>query len=77
VRVALTQMRCGEDSEANLSRQLSLVEQAATAGAKIICTQELFRSQYFCQVEDHRFFQHACARDCRLAVRAPRRRLNA
>src|SRR6266478_4679836 len=28
-------------------------------GAQIICTQELFRSQYFCQVEDHRFFKLA------------------
>src|SRR5918994_1198250 len=59
VRVALTQMACGEDAEANLSRQVRLVEQAAQKGARIICTQELFRSQYFCQVEDHRFFQLA------------------
>ena len=59
VRVALTQMACGEDPDANLARQLRLVEQAAAKGAQIICTQELFRSQYFCQVEDHRFFQLA------------------
>ena len=25
-------------------------------GARIFCTQELFRSQYFCQIEDHRYF---------------------
>ena len=56
VRVALTQMACGEDADANLAKQVRLVEQAAAKGAKIICTQELFRSQYFCQVEDHRFF---------------------
>jgi N-carbamoylputrescine amidase len=59
VRVALTQMACGEDAAANLARQIALVEQAAAAGAQIVCTQELFRSQYFCQVEDHRFFQLA------------------
>jgi N-carbamoylputrescine amidase len=59
VRVALTQMACGEDAGANLARQLALVAQAAAGGAQIICTQELFRSQYFCQVEDHRFFQLA------------------
>ena len=59
VRVALTQMACGDDPEANLSRQIALVERAAAEGARIICTQELFRSQYFCQVEDHRFFQLA------------------
>jgi N-carbamoylputrescine amidase len=36
-----------------------MIEQAATKGAEIICTQELFASQYFCQVEDHRFFKLA------------------
>jgi N-carbamoylputrescine amidase len=59
VRVALTQMACGDDADANLTRQRGLIEQAAKSGAQIICTQELFRSKYFCQVEDHRFFQLA------------------
>ena len=59
VRVALTQMACGDDAEQNLQRQVALAERAAEAGAQIICTQELFRSKYFCQVEDHRFFQLA------------------
>ena len=49
-------MACGENPAANLTRQIRLVEKAAKSGAQIICTQELFRSQYFCQVEDHRFF---------------------
>ncbi len=56
VPVALTQMACGPDPGANLERQLRLLERAARAGAKILCTQELFASQYFCQAEDHRFF---------------------
>jgi N-carbamoylputrescine amidase len=59
VQVGLTQMACGVDAEANLARQVRLVEEAAKKGAQIICTQELFRSQYFCQLEDHRFFQMA------------------
>ena len=59
IRVAITQMACGEDADKNLARQVKLVEKAASGGAQIICTQELFRSQYFCQVEDHRFFQLA------------------
>jgi N-carbamoylputrescine amidase len=59
VRVGLTQMACVEDPEANLARQLRLVEQGIKGGAEIVCTQELFRSQYFCQVEDHRFFELA------------------
>ena len=35
------------------------VRDAAARGAQIVCLQELFRSQYFCQVEDHRFFDLA------------------
>lgn len=59
VSVALTQMPCVEDVRANRARQVGLVERAAKAGAQIICTQEMFTSQYFCQVEDHRFFKLA------------------
>jgi N-carbamoylputrescine amidase len=59
VTVGLTQMACVPDFKTNLARQLQLVEQAARQGAQIICTQELFASQYFCQVEDHRFFKLA------------------
>lgn len=56
VRVGLTQMACGPDPDANLAQQLALTERALRKGANIACTQELFRSQYFCQSEDHRFF---------------------
>jgi N-carbamoylputrescine amidase len=56
VRVGLTQMACGPDPRKNRARQARLIEQAAKKGARIVCTQELFASQYFCQVEDHRFF---------------------
>jgi N-carbamoylputrescine amidase len=56
VRVALTQMKCVADPAANRANQVRLVEDAAKKGAKIICTQEMFASQYFCQAEDHRFF---------------------
>jgi len=59
VPVGLTQMTCTDDFRANLKKQAVLVEQAAKGGAKVICTQELFGSQYFCQVEDHRFFKLA------------------
>lgn len=59
IQVGLTQMACGEDAAENLKRQVALVERCAKQGAQIICTQELFRSKYFCQVEDHRFFKLA------------------
>jgi N-carbamoylputrescine amidase len=44
---------------ANLKKTLALAERAAKAGANIICTQELFTSQYFCQTEDHENFKLA------------------
>ena len=59
VNIGLTQMACGEDVAKNRANQLRLLEQAAKKGAQILCTQELFTSQYFCQVEDHRFFKLA------------------
>ena len=59
VSIGLTQMACSPDADANLAKQVALAERAAKNGAQIICTQELFRSQYFCQVEDHRFFKLA------------------
>jgi N-carbamoylputrescine amidase len=59
VNVAITQMACTPDSTANLKNQVKLADQAGKAGAQIISTQELFRSQYFCQLEDHRFFKLA------------------
>ena len=59
VPVGLTQMTCSPEFKENLAKQVKLVERAAKEGAKIICTQELFGSQYFCQLEDHRFFKLA------------------
>ncbi len=59
VRVGMTQMACGADVRENRANQVALAEQAASRGANIICTQEMFASQYFCQAEDHRFFKLA------------------
>ena len=59
VQVGLVQGSCSADPAENLSRTLAEVERAAGQGAQIICTQELFRSQYFCQTEDHQHFQLA------------------
>jgi N-carbamoylputrescine amidase len=52
VRVGLVQARASKDPEDNLARTLAGIEQAAKDGAQIVCTQELFRSPYFCQTED-------------------------
>jgi N-carbamoylputrescine amidase len=59
VTVGLVQTRCTTSPEENLARTLAAAEKAAKSGAQIICTQELFRSQYFCQNEDHANFNLA------------------
>src|SRR5437764_15387439 len=58
-RVALVQMRCGTDPEKNFSRALDFIRDAAKKGAAIVCLPELFRSQYFCQTEEHKNFELA------------------
>ncbi|MBZ5561044.1 MAG: carbon-nitrogen hydrolase [Acidobacteriia bacterium] len=57
--IGLVQMACSPDPDENLRRAIERVEEAAGAGAKIICLPELFRSQYFCQREDASLFDLA------------------
>ena len=59
VRLGLLQSAGSANPQANLKKTLSLAERAAKQGAQIICTQELFRSQYFCQSEDYDNFKLA------------------
>jgi len=59
VTLGLLQHASGAKPAANLKKTLDLTEKAAKKGAQIICTQELFRSQYFCQNEDHENFKLA------------------
>ncbi|MBI3192722.1 MAG: carbon-nitrogen hydrolase, partial [Pedosphaera parvula] len=59
VTLGLVQTACSPAPEQNLKQTLALAERAARQGAQIICTQELFRSQYFCQSEDHANFKLA------------------
>ncbi|MEO7597580.1 MAG: carbon-nitrogen hydrolase [Opitutus sp.] len=59
INLGLLQHACGASAAENLKKTLALAEQAAKQGANIICTQELFRSQYFCQSEDHEHFKLA------------------
>jgi N-carbamoylputrescine amidase len=56
VTIGVVQTACSADPAANLAKTIAAVEAAAKRGARIICTQELFRSQYFCQAEDHKYF---------------------
>ncbi len=57
--VGLVQSACSTDINLNTERALDGIRSAAAQGAQIICLQELFRSRYFCQTEDHSHFQLA------------------
>ena len=70
IKVGLVQMSCSPDPAANFEKAIAGVRSAAKRGAEVICLPELFRTQYFCQVEDHRYFQLA---EHRVAVREARR----
>jgi N-carbamoylputrescine amidase len=56
VTVGLIQMQCSTDPDDNLRRGCDLLRKAASMGCRVACLPELFRSQYFCQTEDHAHF---------------------
>ena len=57
--VGLVQMSCVPEPEKNLKKAITGIKDAAKRGAQIVCLQELFRSQYFCQTEDIQLFKLA------------------
>jgi N-carbamoylputrescine amidase len=59
VKTGIVQMRCGADPDANLDRACDFAREAGRQGAEVICLPELFRTQYFCQTEDHEYFRLA------------------
>jgi N-carbamoylputrescine amidase len=59
VRVGLVQMACSAEPGRNLDKALAGVAEAARKGAHVVCLQELFRTLYFCQAEDHAHFDLA------------------
>ena len=59
VRAALIQARWAGDKETMTKNAIRSVEQAAAAGAKVVCLQELFNGPYFCQVQDGDWYDFA------------------
>jgi len=58
-RVGLVQMAMSTDPRENEEKAAARVEEAARRGAEVVCLPELYRSRYFCQREDHAFFDLA------------------
>ncbi|MFN2454956.1 MAG: carbon-nitrogen hydrolase [Pyrinomonadaceae bacterium] len=59
VNIGLVQMTCAPEPEKNLEKAIARIHEAADKGAQVVCLQELFRSQYFCQTEDTDLFKLA------------------
>jgi N-carbamoylputrescine amidase len=57
--VALVQMRCEAEPEANMAKAIAKIREAGAAGAQIVCLPELFLGHYFCQREDPALFDLA------------------
>ena len=50
--IGLVQTTCQQDPDSNRQNAYTGIRTAASRGAQIICLQELFASEYFCQTED-------------------------
>ena len=59
VNIGIVQMSCSDNTEDNFQKAALKIREAASQGANIICLQELFKSLYFCDVEDHKNFELA------------------
>jgi len=62
-RVAITQMSCDWDVEANLAKAEAQMRAAATNGAHIVLLQELFATPYFCPKQKAAYFDYAAPAD--------------
>ncbi len=56
VKIGFVQTTSEHDVEKNLAKTLALVRQVIDKGAQVVCLQELYRSDYFCQTEDYDAF---------------------
>ena len=59
INIGIVQMSCSGDVDDNFDKALIQIREAAAKGAQVICLQELFKSLYFCDVEDHKNFELA------------------
>lgn len=59
VNVGVLQVACDKDPQVNMEKTAKGIRDLAQGGAQIICLQELFRSLYFCDVEEYENFKLA------------------
>ena len=59
VKIGMVQTTSEHDVKLNLEKTLDLTSQAIEKGAQIVCLQELYRSDYFCDIENYDNFSLA------------------
>ena len=59
IRAALVQTTWTGDKETMIKAHEEYAREAAAAGVKVICFQELFYGPYFCQVQETEYFDYA------------------
>ena len=59
IKLALIQHSCSKDTEANATKAVDRIKDAAGQGAQIVLLQELFNTTYFCQTADDSLFDLA------------------
>ena len=52
VRAGLVQQHWTGDKDSMIQAAVESIARAASAGARVVCLQELFYGPYFCQVQD-------------------------
>lgn len=58
-KIGIVQMSMKPEPEANMQRAEELLREAKKQGVQVACLPELFRSYYFCQSENHDYFDLA------------------
>ncbi len=59
VNIGLVQMAMQESPAANVQKAEAMIRDAAAKGANIVILPEMFTTLYFCQEEDHKYFDYA------------------
>jgi N-carbamoylputrescine amidase len=59
VKVGIVQMSCSKVVDENIKKVDEKIYELAKNGAQIICLQELYKSLYFCDIEDYANFDYA------------------
>lgn len=59
VQVGMIQLSCSQKPEENMQKTVEAIRKVAAQGAQVVVLQELFRSLYFCDIEEYANFKLA------------------